>query len=131
VRVLALDHGTVRTGVAVSDPTGTLARPLTVVAKVDGDVGFAALLALVADEAPDRIVVGLPVSLDGAERSQAALARAFAARLAAAIDIPVALYDERFTSKLADQRGGAAARDARAAATLLEDYLRFAGEHSA
>jgi putative holliday junction resolvase len=131
VRVLALDHGAVRTGVAVSDPTGTLARPLTVVANVDGDAGFTALLRLLADEAPERIVVGLPVSLDGAERDQAARARAFAARLAAAIDVPVALYDERFTSKLADQRGGRAARDARAAATLLEDYLRCTGEQPA
>ena len=131
MRVLALDHGAVRTGVAVSDPTGTLARPLTVVANVDGDVGFTALLKLLADEAPERIVVGLPVSLDGAERDQAARARAFAARLAAAIDVPVALYDERFTSKLADQRGGRAARDARAAATLLEDYLRCTGEQPA
>jgi len=117
--------------VAVSDPSGTLARPLTVVANVDGDVGFTALLKLLADEAPERIVVGLPVSLDGAERDQAARARAFAARLAAAIDVPVALYDERFTSKLADQRGGRAARDARAAATLLEDYLRCTGEQPA
>ena len=131
MRVLALDHGAVRTGVAVSDPSGTLARPLTVVANVDGDAGFTALLRLLADEAPERIVVGLPVSLDGAERDQAARARAFAARLAAAIDVPVALYDERFTSKLADQRGGRAARDARAAATLLEDYLRCTGEQPA
>jgi len=68
VRVVALDHGAVRTGVAVSDPTGTLARPLTVVANVDRDAGFAVLLKLLEDEAPERIVVGLPVSLDGAER---------------------------------------------------------------
>lgn len=128
MRVVALDHGAVRTGVAVSDPTGTLARPLTVVANVDRDAGFAVLLKLLEDEAPERIVVGLPVSLDGAERDQAARARAFARRLAAAVGIPVALYDERFTSKLADQRGGGAARDARAAATLLEDYLRSTGE---
>jgi putative holliday junction resolvase len=127
VRILALDHGAVRTGVAVSDPTGTLARPLTVVRNVDGDAGFATLLKLLGDEAPERIVVGLPVSLDGTERDQAARARAFAARLATAVDVPVALYDERFTSKLADQRGGRSARDARAAATLLEDYLRRAG----
>ena len=128
MRVLALDHGAARTGVAVSDPTGTLARPLTVVAKVDCDAGFAELLRLLADEAPERIVVGLPVSLDGAEREQAARARAFAARLAAAVEVPVELYDERFTSKVADQRGGRAARDARAAATLLEDYLKRADD---
>lgn len=130
MRVLALDHGGARTGVAISDPTGTLARPLSVIANVDGDAGFAALLALLAEEAPERIVVGLPVSLDGAEREQAARARAFAARLAAATDIPLSLYDERFTTKLADQRGGRAARDARAAATLLEDYLRRSDEQS-
>jgi putative Holliday junction resolvase len=70
----------------------------------------------------------LPVSLDGREHDQARLARAFAARLAAAVDVPVELYDERFTSRLADQRGGKAGRDARAAATLLEDYLRTIGD---
>jgi putative Holliday junction resolvase len=124
VKVVALDHGTVRTGVAVSDETGTLARPLTVVQRVGTDAGFAALLDLLTAERPGRIVVGLPLSLDGHEHGQARAARAFAARLRTAVDVPVDLFDERFTSKLADQRGGSAARDARAAATLLEDYLR-------
>jgi putative Holliday junction resolvase len=124
VKVVALDHGTVRTGVAVSDQTGTLARPLTVVERVGTDAGFAALLALLESEQPGRIVVGLPLSLGGGEHGQARLARAFAARLAEAVDVPVDLFDERFTSRLADRRGGSAARDARAAATLLEDYLR-------
>jgi putative Holliday junction resolvase len=128
VRVLALDHGPVRTGVAISDETGTLARPLTVLDRVGTDAGFEALLDLVRGEAPGRVVVGLPVSLDGREYDQARLARAFAARLAAAVDLPVELYDERFTSRLADQRGGKAGRDARAAATLLEDYLRTIGD---
>jgi len=129
VKVLALDHGAVRTGVAVSDETGTLARPLTVVERVGTEAGFAALLALVEAEDPGRVVVGLPLSLDGGEHGQARLARAFADRLAAALDVPVDLFDERFTTRLADQRGGAAARDARAAATLLEDYLRMADDH--
>ena len=124
MRVVALDHGTVRTGVAVSDETGTLARPLTVVDRVGTDAGFAALLVLLEAEKPARVVVGLPLSLDGREHGQARAARAFAARLRAAVDVPVELFDERFTTKLADQRGGTAARDARAAATLLEDYLR-------
>ncbi len=125
MRVLALDHGTVRTGVAISDESGTLARPLTVIEKVDGEHGFAALLALLEGEHPARIVVGLPVSLDGLEHDQARRARAFATRLRAAVSsTPIELYDERFTSKLAERRGGKAARDARAAATLLEDYLR-------
>jgi putative Holliday junction resolvase len=128
VRVLALDHGAARTGVAISDETGTIVRPLGVVERVESDAGFAVLLELLRDEAPARVVVGLPVSLDGTEHAQARRARAFAARLAAAAEVPVELYDERFTSKLADQRGGRAPRDARAAAALLEDYLRTPGE---
>lgn len=124
MKLVALDHGTVRTGVAVSDETGTIARPLTVVERVGTEAGFAALLAIITSERPGRIVVGLPLSLDGREHGQARSARAFAARLSAAVEVPVELFDERFTSKLADQRGGAAGRDARAAATLLEDYLR-------
>ena len=130
MRVLALDHGSARTGVAVCDPTGTLARPLGVIDRVDGEAGFASLLELLREQAPERIVVGLPVSLDGREHDQARRARAFAARLETAVTTPVLLHDERFTSKLADQRGGEAARDARAAAVLLDDYLRSAGERA-
>ena len=128
MRVLALDHGAVRTGVAISDETATLARPLTVLDRVETDAGFAALVTLVRSEAPGYVVVGLPVSLDGREHAQARRARAFAARLAVVVDLPVELHDERFTSRLADQRGGRAARDARAAAILLEDYLRTIGD---
>jgi putative holliday junction resolvase len=124
VRVLALDHGQVRTGVAVSDETGTLATPLTVIERVETPAGREALLQLIAEQRPQRIVVGLPVSLDGREHTQAGRARSFAGRLAKVVDVPVDLYDERYTSTLADRRGGCTARDARAAATLLEDYLR-------
>jgi len=123
MRIVALDHGTARTGVAVSDESATLARPLAVVDRVGTEAGFAELLALLHTQAPDRVVVGLPISLDGREHEQARRARAFAARLEAALDTPVLLFDERFTTKLADRRGGKAPRDARAAATLLEDYL--------
>ena len=124
MKLVALDHGPARTGVAVSDPTGTIARPLGVVERVGSAAGFAALLTLLAAECPERIVVGLPRSLGGGEHGQARSARAFAARLSAAVEVPVELFDERYTTKLADQRGGVAGRDARAAATLLEDYLR-------
>ena len=130
MRIVALDHGAVRTGVAISDETGTLARPLAVVDKVDTEAGFATLLDLLAEHAPGRIVVGLPLSLDGREHAQAGRARGFAARLGAAVSVPVDMYDERFTSKLADQRGGRAGRDARAAATLLEDYLTRIAAHA-
>jgi len=124
LRIVALDYGVARTGVAISDETGTLARPLSVVERVDTALGFTTLLELLAREAPGEIVVGLPVSLDGREHEQARRVREFVGRLTAAVSQPISLYDERFTSKLADQRGGSAGRDARAAATLLEDYLR-------
>ena len=78
MKIVALDHGTVRTGVAVSDETGTLARPLTVIERVGTTSGFASLLALLEAERPARIVVGLPLSLDGREHGQARSARAFA-----------------------------------------------------
>ena len=124
MRVVALDYGQVRTGVAASDPTGTIARPVGVVKRVDQPDGFARLLDTLAAEAPDRVVVGLPVSLDGREHAQAARARAFARRLAAATSYDVTLYDERFTTTVAQHRGGAAPLDARGAAVILEDYLR-------
>jgi putative holliday junction resolvase len=124
MRVLALDYGAARTGVAISDETGTIAQPLTVVGRVDESDGFDALLAVVREQAPATVVVGLPVSLDGREHAQARRARSFAERLAAAIQVPVTTYDERFTTSVASQRGGSAPLDARGAAVILEDYLR-------
>ncbi len=124
MRVMALDYGAARTGVAITDETGTIARPLTVVRTVDEDRGFGELVALAAAQAPATIVVGLPVSLDGREHAQARRAKAFARRLAAAVAAPVTTYDERFTTTVATQRGGGAPLDARGAAVILEDYLR-------
>jgi putative Holliday junction resolvase len=119
MKVLALDYGSARTGVAVSDPTGTLARPAGVVERVTGDAGFAELLALVRREAPELVVVGLPLTLRGEHGAQADETARFAERLRAALDVPVELWDERFTSVLAD------GDDARAAAHLLASYLEW------
>jgi putative holliday junction resolvase len=119
VKVLALDFGSARTGVAVSDPTGTVARPLVTVERAATDDGFAKLLAVIAAEAPERIVVGLPLTLRGEHGAQADETAAWVERLRAAVDAPVETYDERFTSVLA---GG---DDARAAAHLLESYLEW------
>ena len=124
MRVLALDYGAARTGVAVSDPSGTLARPLTVVERAGSDAGLRELAAIVAREAAELVVVGLPISLDSGEHAQAHEVRAFVTRLSAALAVPVVTYDERFTTKLAAERGGRSALDARAAAVLLEDFLR-------
>lgn len=121
MKVLALDYGSARTGVAVSDPTGTVARPLTIVERVGAPNGFAALLAVIAAEAPARIVVGMPLTLRGEHGEQARETSSFVARLGQAVGIPVETYDERFTSVLA---GG---DDARAAAHLLSGYLERTG----
>jgi putative holliday junction resolvase len=123
VRVLALDHGSARCGVAVSDPTGTLATPLEPVLRPNTRKGFNRLLAAIREHDPARVVVGLPLSLSGRDSAQTTEAREFAERLGAALGLPVELYDERFTTTLAQRRPGAAAEDSRAAAILLEEWL--------
>jgi putative Holliday junction resolvase len=119
VKVLALDFGSARTGVAVSDPTGTVARPLTTIERAAGESGFGKLLAVIESEEPELVVVGLPLTLRGEHGEQARETTAFVERLRAAISCPVETYDERFTSVLA---GG---DDARAAAHLLTSYLQW------
>jgi putative holliday junction resolvase len=119
VKVLALDFGSARTGVAVSDPTGTVARPVGVVRKAATDAGFENLLTVIREEDPALVVVGMPLTLRGDYGEQAQETGAFVERLRAAVGLPVETYDERFTSVLA---GG---DDARAAAHLLSDYLQW------
>jgi putative Holliday junction resolvase len=123
MRVLALDYGSARCGCAVSDPTGVLASPLEPVLAPATRRGFARLRALVRELDAERVVVGLPLSLSGGDSAQTAETRAFAAKLERQLSVPVELYDERFTTKLAQQTGGSAAEDSRAAAYLLEGWL--------
>jgi len=123
LRVLALDYGAARCGVAISDPTGTLATPLEPVLRPGTKQGLQRLRELVAELEAERIVLGLPVSLGGGDSAQTRETRHFADRLGAAIDVPVELYDERFTTSLAEQAGGNAALDSRAAAVLLDEWL--------
>ena len=123
-RVLALDHGAARCGVAISDPTGTIVTPLEPVQRPDTKRGLAALAALVREREAERVVVGLPLSLSGEDSDQTRAARAFAEKLANRVrPVPVDLYDERFTTRIAAQAGGRAAEDSRAAAVLLESWL--------
>ena len=123
MKVMALDYGSARTGVAVSDPTGTVARPLGVVEGAATDAGLAQLARLVREEAPGRVVVGLPLTLRGTRGDQAAETERFAEALQRVLDIPVELFDERFTTDLAEQTAGAAPKDALAAAHLLSGWL--------
>ena len=127
MRVLALDYGSARCGVAVSDPSGTLATPLDPVLRPASKRGFAAVVALVASLGAERVVVGLPLSLSGADSAQTAETRAFAERLQRAVQVPVEVYDERFTTRLASQAGGSASLDSRAAAVLLDEWLTVFG----
>jgi putative Holliday junction resolvase len=125
-RILALDYGSARCGCALSDPTGTLATPIDPVERPGTKRGMRQILGLVRAHAVSRVVVGLPVGLSGADTAQTTEAREFAARLRERLGerVPVELYDERFTTKIAQQTGGSASsEDSRAAAVLLEDWL--------
>lgn len=124
MKVVALDYGSARTGVAVSDPTGVIARPLDVIENVGSDGGMARLLELLREQDPGRIVVGLPLTLRGEPGEQAQETEEFIGRLSKATDVPVERLDERFTSTLAGEGG---ASDARAAAHLLTTYLARLG----
>jgi putative holliday junction resolvase len=123
MRVLALDHGTVRIGCALSDPSGTLATPLPTIEPPEAR----AVAELVDEHGVEKVVVGLPLHLSGEEGSQAGLARSFCRELEAMLPVPVETYDERLTTRLAEssERAGAGApTDALAAAHLLESYLQ-------
>ena len=125
MKVLALDYGSARTGVAVSDPTGTIARPLCVVERAGTDQGLARLAELIGAEAVDQVVVGLPLTLRGELGEQAQETQRFIDVLADVTDVPVVAFDERFTTDLAQQSPADSPEDARAAAHLLSSYLAW------
>lgn len=133
MKVMAIDHGATRTGVAVSDPTGMLARPLPVVLKVDTPQGMDHLVGVIEAERPERILVGHPRLLSGEPGAQARAASGFAGRLRRRVAVPVELVDERLSTAEASRRSresGASGRrnapalDSLAACVLLEAYLR-------
>jgi len=127
LRVLALDYGAVRTGVAISDATGTIAQPLGVVERAATERGIAEVRALVDEHGAESVVVGMPLTLRGERGAQADETEAFVEALRSVLDVPVETYDERFTTAIAARAGGAADEDARAAAHLLESYLQRVG----
>ncbi len=132
MRVLAIDYGSVRIGLALSDPTGTLARPLPFV-PAKGDAKLAReLAALASTEGAELILLGLPRNMDGTMGEAAAKVQAFAAALGLATKIPLQLVDERLTTVQAGRQLREAGRDARAqrgridsesAAVLLQGWL--------
>jgi len=132
VRILGIDVGTRRIGVAVSDPTGTIAQTHGVIARSGWRTMLEELRRLTAEHGVERIVVGLPLRLDGTEGPAAEEARAFAARLAAHLSLPVEMQDERLSTAEAERamlaqdaprRQRRRRRDAVAAAVFLQTYL--------
>jgi putative holliday junction resolvase len=128
VRVLALDYGSARCGCALSDPTGTIVTPVEAVLRPASKRGMARLRELVREREVERVVVGLPLSLDGGDTEQTRETRAFARVLSQRLGeaVPVEMHDERFTTRMAQRLDGAGARaseDSRAAAHLLESWL--------
>ena len=131
-RVMALDYGTKRIGVAVSDEGRQLARPVRTITSGSAMEAAGALAPLMLEYAPGEIVVGLPLRLGGAPGTHAAAAERFAAAVRKRFGVPVVMKDERLTTVEAQERlraGGAGRRkrralaDAAAAAVLLQDYL--------
>jgi putative Holliday junction resolvase len=125
-RVLALDYGEARCGAAISDPTGTLATPLEAIERPGSRRGLERVARLVRSQGAGRVVVGLPLTLAGEEGEQARVTREWATRLRQLLSVPVELHDERLTTRQAEQTGGGADADSRAAAHLLEAWLASA-----
>jgi putative Holliday junction resolvase len=126
MRVLGLDYGSARCGCALADPTGTIVTPIEAIPSPASRRGMDALAALVAEREVERVVVGLPLSLGGEESEQTRETRRFAARLVRRLgeEVPVEMYDERFTTRMAQRIEGAATpEDSRAAAIMLEGWL--------
>lgn len=136
LRVLGLDVGERRVGIAISDPTGTVTRPLQTLVRGSREEDFAAIAALVAEHDVGLVVVGQPLSLDGTEGPQARRIARFALALAARLPVRLVSWDERFTTVVAEEilrrnrkkKGKLRARtegevDAIAAAVILQSYL--------
>jgi len=130
--VLAFDFGTKRIGVAVGEMMLGQARPLLTISHEANDARFAAIQKLIAEWQPARLVVGLPLSLDGEPHEMTARAQRFAHQLEGRFKLPVALVDERFSStdaeaRLADKGQNWKQRketlDAEAAATILQGFF--------
>jgi putative Holliday junction resolvase len=133
-RMLALDVGERRIGVAVSDETGTLARPLTFITRASRREDFERIARLVAEQNAERVIAGYPRSLSGGEGPQAQRVRRYVQALAAVLPVPVELWDERYTTVEASERllearpnrrksRDRGRLDAAAAAVILEDYV--------
>jgi putative Holliday junction resolvase len=126
VRILAIDYGARRCGLAISDETETLAFPIEAIDRVGTPTGMDALVAVVDREAPALIVVGLPRTQGGVRGGQAQATAAFVGRLRKRTEVPLEWEDERFTTSIATRSAlpeSASSLDSRSAAVLLQSVL--------
>jgi len=131
-RLLALDVGDERIGVAISDELGLLARPYAVLQRVAGPESFVRLARIIEREGVSRIIVGLPLLPDGTEGKQVRSTQAYVRGMVKYLTLPIVYWDERYTTQEArDLISSADARrrrepidiDAAAAAVILQDYI--------
>jgi len=137
MRILAIDHGTKRMGIAASDALGMMAHPLEFIPAQPFDAFLKRLKELLTERETEQIVVGMPRNMDGSIGPQALKVQDFVAVLKKSVTVPIVTWDERLTSVMAEDRlreAGVSARDAKqkvdasAAAVLLQDYIdSFAG----
>ena len=129
-RIMGIDYGDIRIGVALSDPLGIMASPHNIISRTREDKDIIALLDIASDNDVSRIIIGLPLSMDGSLGPQAEKVKAFAAELARNTDIPVVFKDERLSTVVAKDLVQKARKthrktryDAAAAALILQSYL--------
>lgn len=131
MRSLGLDIGDKRIGVALSDPDGILASPLTIISRQDESRDIEALLDIISQQQVGRVIAGLPYSLDGSLGRQAEKVKAFTSKLAGRLQVPLEYRDERLTTVMAGRlkraaggkKKGKTRDDAQAAAIILQGYL--------
>jgi len=132
MRCLGLDIGDRWIGVALSDPGGVLASPLTIIERTDDSQALEAIADIITKQDVGQVVVGLPLSLDGTLSGQAEKVKEFTDKLAEQIKIPLEYRDERLTTVMAQRlkqaSGGKKGRgkvryDSQAAAVILQSYL--------
>ncbi len=132
MRYLALDLGDRRIGIAISDATGLIARPLEVMKRTSRAADFAHVAELIEKHDVETLVVGLPLNMDATEGPQAAWVRDYSAELAKVVECPLHLWDERLSTedaeKIIHQQGKTVRQtkewiDAVAAAVILQNFL--------
>lgn len=139
MRVMAIDFGERRIGVALSDELCLTAQPFCVIERGERESDLREIRRLVEEYGVDRIVVGLPLRTDGKHGPEAEAAERFARRLGSTLNVPVELFDERFTSAAAKRsliEGGVRRHrrkrmvDMTAACLILESYIRYIARES-